>query len=320
VFRSKIVNILQYLLLLGLGIYLFRQSFAFVNINEVVGVLAKGNYFMAFPVLLISLLVYWFRVQRWNILFQSLHIKVEKKNQLAALALCYFVNFAVPRLGEFTRCLVLKRTDKVDINISLGTIIFERTVDTLCLAMLFIAGLILESFHEQSLINKYASFDMIPDTKILFIGIILLSGLSMAVYIVMKRNKFVREWIRQFVITIRQLLNLKNTGPFFVYTALIWLSYYLMTYLWFFTFSESSGLSMYQAFQVMIVGTFARTLPIQAGGAGAYHFAVSSVLLMMGVTLACGNALAIIIHGFQTLFTFIVGCSAYVWLLYKTRK
>jgi uncharacterized membrane protein YbhN (UPF0104 family) len=92
-----------------------------------------------------------------------------------------------------------------------------------------------------------------------------------------------------------------------------------MTYLWFFLFEESSGLSMYQAFLVMVLGVIARTLPIQAGSAGAYHFIVGKALMILGIGNVVASALALLIHGFQTVFTLLFGIIAYVWLLGKNK-
>ena len=50
----------------------------------------------------------------------------------------YFANYAVPRLGEVTRCGILARYDKVPFAESLGTVIVERIIDVICF-LLFVA-------------------------------------------------------------------------------------------------------------------------------------------------------------------------------------
>jgi len=73
------------------------------------------------------------------------------------------------------------------------------------------------------------------------------------------------------------------------------------------------------AFQIMIVGSFVRSIPIQAGSAGAYHYGVSQAFILLGISSITANALAIIIHGFQTIFTFIIGSLAYMAFVYKSK-
>jgi uncharacterized membrane protein YbhN (UPF0104 family) len=92
-----------------------------------------------------------------------------------------------------------------------------------------------------------------------------------------------------------------------------------MTYLWVFAFDASSSLSLSQVFVVMIIGTIGKSVPIQGGGMGAYHYLVAQAFLMFGVGLVTGNALAIIIHGAQTIYTIITGSTAYLMLMYDEK-
>ena len=54
-------------------------------------------------------------------------------NAFAALSIGYFVNFVVPRLGEVTRCLSLKKQHSIPFMQSLGTVIIERIIDIVSL-------------------------------------------------------------------------------------------------------------------------------------------------------------------------------------------
>lgn len=321
-FKSKTTIFIQYVLFLLVGYFLVRHCFKNINLNELTEKLKSGNYYIAFPVLLISLLVYFFRIQRWNILLNSLEIPVKKNNQFIALSLCYLVNFAVPRFGEITRAIVLKRTDKVAINESLATIVFERTADLFCLGILTVVALFSETYQHSDVVIQFvkkASEINFPATILLLFFLCILVAIGILIKLLKKKN-IVSLWISGFISSFKKLLKIKHISRFSFYTILIWFCYYLMTYLWFFTFTDSSSLSFYKAFQVMLIGTFARTIPVQAGSAGVYHNAVSYTLNLMGLSLITGNALAIIIHGFQTLFTIVIGAIAYVLFVFGKNK
>jgi uncharacterized membrane protein YbhN (UPF0104 family) len=168
--------------------------------------------------------------------------------------------------------------------------------------------------------NSFTAGINVFSTKkiIIIVFALLLLGL---VYMAMQKYKTqVGEWVQTILRKMFELIQMKDKGMFLLYTLLIWIGFYLMTYLWFFMFDSSSKLTAYDAFLVMVLGVVARTLPIQAGSAGAYHFVVSSALVLMGLNSATGNALAIIIHGFQTVFTIAFGFSAYLWLLYQKNE
>lgn len=291
-----------------------------VRLAEVVEVIKSGNYYMVLPVLVISVVVYLLRIHRWSLLFRTLNVKTHSGHLFASLAVCYLVNFVVPRLGEVVRCLVVKRTDKAPFNITLSTIVFERTVDALCLFLVAAIALVEVYFDAHSPLKGYVSMDDVMGRNTAWLVLAAVILLLVLFFAVRRFNNRLSEWMREFFESLLRLLKMRNGFLFVIDTIGIWICYYLMTYLWFHTFKESSGLGFYQAYQVMVVGTFARSLPIQAGAAGAYHFAVAGVLHLMGVSLVTGNALAVIIHGFQTILTVVLGFSSYLWLVAKYRQ
>lgn len=302
------------------GIFLFLLSLKGINFKNLKQVLVSGNYWTMLPVFLVSVLVYIFRVARWKILLKSIQLEAKPNVLLAALATGYLVNFAIPRLGEISRAAVLKRQQNFQINHSLSTIVFERIIDVLCLMLIIMVAFLTEIGKAESIFKHFtADVDWFNPKKLILAGAVLLIG--GLVLLAMRRYKTrIGEWVQTIITNMLVLLQMKGKAGFVLYTLFIWIGFYLMTYLWFFMFESSSKLTAYNAFIVMVLGVIARTLPIQAGSAGAYHYVVSSALVLMGLNLATGNALAIVIHGFQTVFTIIFGFSAYLWLLYQKNE
>ncbi len=297
------------------GLLLLWLSFKGTNFSEIKQVLSSGNYWVMIPVLGVSFLVYFFRIARWRILFKGLQMEAKPKVLFASLATGYLVNFAIPRLGEITRALILKQQQNFPVNSSLSTVVFERIIDLLCLVCIVAAAFLTELGNDNSMFNSFtAGISLLSPKKVVVMAIVL--GLIGLIYFALKRYKTqVGTWVQTIIEKMFELIQMKNKGMFLLYTIFIWIGFYLMTYLWFFMFDSSSKLTAYDAFLVMVLGVVARTLPIQAGSAGAYHYVVSSALVLLGLNIATGNALAIVIHGFQTLFTLVFGFSAYLWLL-----
>jgi len=119
---------------------------------------------------------------------------------------------------------------------------------------------------------------------------------------------------------LKEMLKMEQKLQFLLFTAGIWLGFYLMTYLWIYLFPDASNLGWYACFQVMVLGVMARTLPIHAGSAGAYHFVVSQAFILFGLNDGLAKSLALIIHGFQSVLTLILGTGSYIWLLIQERK
>ena len=80
-----------------------------------------------------------------------------------------------------------------------------------------------------------------------------------------------------------------------------------MTYFWFFVFKETSVLGWGACLSILSIGTIGRSVPIQGGGMGAYHFLVTNVAIIYGITASFGKTLATLIHAGQTFFTFAMG-------------
>ena len=59
---------------------------------------------------------------------------------------------------------------------------------------------------------------------------------------------------------------------------------------------------------------------ISAGSAGAYHYLVSTVLLLWGYTESQGLGLATLNHGVQTIFYLLAGLASWVALVMIQRR
>lgn len=311
--------ILQSILFAGIGAIMVYLSFQKVDLGTLIKVLKTGNYISALPVFFVSLLVYLSRVKRWQLLFEAAGEKPPANFLLASLASGYLVNFVVPRLGEITRAIVLKNWLRTPMHLSLSTIVFERIVDLLCLVLILIAAFLIEILKQGSFLNEFTNgIDFFSKNKLLVILMILITGFIFFQWLKNRKNS-ISKWYQEFIEVFKKLLSMKNRGWFLFHTCIIWLGFFLMTYLWFFLFKETSELSIYKAYLVMVLGVIARTLPIQAGSAGAYHFVVSKALMLLGIGNVIANAIALIIHGFQAVLTILFGVFAYIWLLKKNK-
>lgn len=317
--KNKLFTFFQYLLLLSIGAWLLYLSLHKFDFKEVMETICRGNFLIVIPVLFISIIVYFFRVLRWELLFRQINQDIPKSNLSIALCIGYLVNFAIPRLGEVTRCAILKKLNTTPINQSLTTVIFERTIDVITLLLISVLAIILEYANHSSILKSFISYDLIPTNQVISLAIAFVTLIVIVVYLIYNTENKFKNWLQGFWISIKMLAKIKSIFLFSIYTICIWICYFLMTYLWFFTFAESSNLSYYMAFQIMIVGSFVRSIPLQAGSAGAYHYGVSQAFILLGISSITANALAIIIHGFQTIFTFIIGSLAYMDFVYKSK-
>ncbi len=319
--KKRLFQYLQYFILLSIGLGLSWLFFKDLNFEELKKVLITGNFTWFYWVMLVSLIVYVLRVLRWKMLIKAVGYEVGFLNTFSALSIGYFVNFAVPRLGEITRCLSIKKQNDIPFMQLLGTVIIERVIDIISLLIVLLLTLILQfnqiiDFFQVNVFQPF--YDgiivkiMAGNRNIIIVVIVITLICSFLFFYFQKTiRKKTPGIILQFIQGLKEGLasvsKLKQKNVFVLYTILIWVCYFLMTYFWFFIFEETSVLTWGACLTIMSIGTIGRSVPIQGGGMGAYHFLVGQVVLLYGVSGIVGKALATLIHGGQTFFTFAMG-------------
>lgn len=318
--KSKL-QIIQYFFLLSVGIglcWLFFRNFSF---SELLHALETGNFSWFYVVMLTTALVYVIRTLRWLMLIKATGHTASFLNAYSALSISYFVSLVVPRLGEITRCLSLKRQHQIPFMQLLGTVIIERVIDIISLMAMLLLTLILQfdhilEFMKENIFHPFYEgiiLKIIAGNGVIIIGTLVMLIVVTALFLYFR--KYIRErspkFILQFLEGLKQGLisisKLEQKKLFILYTILIWAGYYFMTYFWFFVFNETSILGWGACLSIVSIGSVGRSVPIQGGGMGAYHFLVTQVVILYGVTETFGKTLATCIHGGQVFFTFVMG-------------
>lgn len=319
--NTKLFHLIQYIILLALGVFLCVQFFNNLDFESLNTKISTGNFSWFYVVMFVSVMVYVFRTLRWQMLIRSIGYETKFLNAFSALSISYFVSFVVPRLGEVTRCLSVKKQYDIPFMQLLGTVIIERIIDVISLIILLIITIILQ-FDQIMEFVKTNIFKPIYDNIILkivggnttlFFVVIAVVFISIALFFYFR--KYIREHSPKLIVKfieglkegITSVAKLKQKRLFILYTFLIWVCYYLMTYFWFFVFKETNVLSCGACLSILAIGTVGRSVPIQGGGMGAYHFLVMSVVVLYGLSEEWGKDLATLIHAGQTFFTFAMG-------------
>ena len=319
--KTKSLQILQYFILLAAGVallWLFFKDFDFVELKQL---MSTGNFSWFYLVMLTSIGVYVLRVLRWQMLIKAIGKEASFGNAFSALSIGYFVNFFVPRLGELTRCLSVKKQHDIPLLQLLGTVIIERVIDIVSLIIVLFFTLILQFDKIIEFVNKNIFVPFYNEVIFKIIsgnGKIIIVAFSILIvsvflffyfrkYIQKKSPKLLLKFIQGLKEGLASVAKLQQKKLFVIYTFLIWVGYFLMTYFWFFVFKETSVLTWGACLTILSIGTIGRSVPIQGGGMGAYHFLVGQVVLLYGVVGIAGKTLATLIHAGQTFFTFAMG-------------
>lgn len=98
---------------------------------------------------------------------------------------------------------------------------------------------------------------------------------------------------------------------------MIWISYFLHFYITFNCFGFTTDLSISVALVAFVVGSIAVIVPTP-NGAGPWHFAVKTILVLNGVGEDDAVTFALIVHTIQTSLTALLG--VYAILALQGRK
>ena len=214
-----------------------------------------------------------------------------------AIFVSYATNLVLPRVGEVSRCGVLAKYDNVSFAKSLGTVVTERLVDTLCI--LLITGItflvqmpVFFRFFEETG-TKIPSLVHLVTSPWFYVAFFSIIGVLVLLYFLLRMLSFF-EKVKGVVLNIWEgvmsLKNVKNVPLFVLYTLLIWLCYFYHFYITFYCFQFTEHL---------IVPT--------PNGAGPWHFAVITMMMLYGVNATDAGIFALIVHGIQTLLVIVLG-------------
>jgi uncharacterized protein (TIRG00374 family) len=323
-------KVLSYIIPFVVAIVLVWGIFLFVDYDTIIGNIAQANIYWILLAIAVSLLAHLSRAYRWKLLLQPLGYNPSLKHMFIAVMTAYFGNIFIPRGGEVMRCAVLNRSDKVPFTSSFATVVAERVVDMLCLLVLVAFSFVLEYerfmkfFTENVLAAKNDSEQSFPLTYVL-----LASALVGTIFFFSFKKYFLRvpfiKKIYDFVVSLFiQAYNsfrlLSKKKEFVLHTVLIWLGYYLMTYLAFFALPYTAHLGALASFVLLIVGGLGMSAPA-SGGIGPFHILVAGALtLFYGLSKDDGVAFAFVLHTAQLISLLIVGGICAFWSLFLGKK
>ena len=316
---TNINTLLKVLVSLGLGVYLTWYLFDIMS-EEDIAVFKKtiinSNYWLIALSLILALVSYFSRAYRWGYTLWPMGYKSSFKNQYHSIMIGYLVNMTIPRAGEFSRAVMLKRSDNIPIGPGFGTIVTERIVDMII--MFSLAALaILISPNETSIIFKQIKESFVGTSSEdggsgFWMYVLIVFGLILLGLLLIKR---IRQRVLEFLNSLKEglssIFKVKQYWAYLFHTLIIWISYLVMFALPFYAIEGTSNVpfsGMLLAFSFGALG-----ISFTNGGMGAYPLLIGITtayyLQKQGVENAdaIGNALGMVIWATQTIFLILLG-------------
>jgi uncharacterized protein (TIRG00374 family) len=310
-----------------------------IPLKELVGYLRTVNYWWVIPAVIVTVLSFWIRVIRWQLLLSPFK-KTGFWSAHHPLMIGFMVNCVLPgRAGELARPAIFYKREKVAFSKVLATVGAERVFDVVVL--LFCFAVVLSTVEIKPSLNMtFGDYELnkatleTVGTRTLQLCVVLIAG------IVLVSLKQTHAFIRRVILGLPQLIFFASTGfkekirrgfcdrlvlvfdnvaagldllrkPKQVFLCLalslvIWaaqgLSYYVMT-----LGCPGIDLSFLEVFAMMVILCFFISLPSAPGFWGLWEAGGVFGLLIFGVSAMEARGYTLLNHVFQMLPVIIIG-------------
>lgn len=325
-------NIIKFILFLGVGIFLvwlITHKLTPTQWHRISQAFREANYWLLIPIFVLGFFSFFFRALRWRLLIRPLGYETGIFTIFSATMIGYMANLAIPRMGEVTRCGLVARYERIPVDKVIGTMLVERVIDVVCLAAvmaLTVLGqldIVGDFFYRNILVKlRPASVEAGWPLYLTILGILVVTVLVVWIFSRVFRHsgwfRKLRKLARGVKTGFLSIGKLRQKKQFLLHTVLIWLCYFLMVYVGFQCFSETSGLSVGAGLSVLSFGSIGMILT--QGGIGAYQLIVEKTLELYGIMEAYGFAFGWLSWIAQTLLILVLGFSCILGTTFLKRK
>lgn len=328
-FRKILPDILKLIVFLGLGvlfIWLSVRNLSDEDVRMIFSSMKLVNNPVGWTFILLSafslLCADIIRAVRAKQMLMAIGYKPRTSITFYSVMICYLANFALPRLGEILRCTFLQRYENIPFQKSLGTVILERAVDFVCwIALFIIATLMNNGLLSQLTVDQETGMtlrDWFAAKGMGFLGnylLFTLIGIGIIFLIVIKltkkywiKNKYFKKTADFFKDIWKGFISIKDMPKpwlFVLLTILMWICYFLGTYLFFFSLPYLRHIGAGAAFTVLVFGTIA--FMVSQGGLGSYPLITAGIVMLYGISYPQGLAGGWIGWLLQTVVSLVFG-------------
>ena len=260
---------------------------------------------------------------RWKLTLAPLGYNPSAATCVDSVYLAYAANLVLPRVGEVSRCVVLEKYEHVPFAHALGTLVMERMIDTLMVLLITFVAVAIQwpvfcEFLSETGIQMPGSA-ILTSPRGLVVAILSVIAIAVLLFLLLRKLsiwKRIKSFAARFMEGVLSLKKMKNSRLFVLETVGIWFCYFMQFYLCFFCFGFSSDLSVAAALLLFVGGSIAVVVPTP-NGAGPWHYAIISIMVLYGISTTDAQVFALIVHSTQTLLVAVLGLYAIAALQLK---
>ncbi len=312
--KKKFSKWLSILLPLFLGVFLIvyqYNQFTSEQLTEMKGYFKNADYFYIYLSLILATFGFASRAYRWKFSLEHMGYTSKFSNNFMAVCIGYFLNLTIPRSGEISRAVVVKKYENIPFDKAFGTIVAERIVD-LFLFFLFV----LTAFILQFKVLKNFLFEKIPFEKLILLAIIGAIGfiifILLWIYSKWKFILFIKEKLAGLTEGMLSIVQMEKKWPFLFHSFFIWFTYISMFYVAIFALEETSSISLGAVITAFVIGSLA--IGFTNSGFGAFPILIAQIFLLYNIPETVGTAFGWLVWISQTVLMIVLGGLSFLLL------
>ncbi len=299
------------------GIIVLMGIFSYSGFSDVYETIINASLYYVFIGFLAIITAFLMRTWRWSVLLRTSGHVVPRDILFKSLMFGFLLNYILPaRAGDIARGAALKATEKIPMGISLSTIVIERAMDMLTLALMLGMGALLVSKSSKMFLVAVAAMG------IAFLLILML-------VLAYKYDSFISRKLGKKFPSISGFMKTMKEGLYKIYSnpAALVLSIALSIPVWTLEISGIYLAALAIGYKIPfslaavagITSFLAQTIPLTPGGIGVYEGTMAGVFALFGIPLAAGISLTLIDHFVRASVTLIFGIISTIHIGFASR-
>lgn len=325
-------DIIKFVVFIGIGIFFIYWFLLKLDASQKEAIrqsFLHAHYLWVGVAMVVCLLSHFVRALRWKLLYRPLQLHPRTGTTFGAVVVAYLANLAFPRLGEVLRCAVLKTSDDIPVEKSLGTVVTERVIDVLAFGLIVLIALCVMIGSANDWLHEALFAKMSNLSNLLWIALALLVLLAVCIFAYTKfRKRLIQHALFRKIDNlivgcldgVKSILHLgkRDAFLFILYSLLIYLFYILGGLVIFQAFDDTRSLGMGAAFVLYLFGSVG--MGLSQGGLGVYPVLVQKALSLYGIALEVGTAAGWLLWGSQQVIIILVGFAFLLYFGVKKKK
>ena len=328
-------KVLRILLPLAVSVALIAWLFHKVNIRQVMTIVHEGvDYRYLVAMMGLTVLSQVFRGYRWGIQLRAAGIpRLPATTECVSIFGAYALNLVFTYLGEAWRCVYISRITGAKISTVVGTDIGDRGSDGVMIALISVLAFFVARPAMMHFMDKYdvgrELTAMFTDWTTWVIIAVALLALGVLLY-KMRHNIRIEKAMdsaRRIWQGFRVLFTMKGWPQYLLYTAGIWVCYFLKTYVCFWAFPFTRELitqpgmawGLVPGLVVFVFGSCSIAIPSN-GGLGPWNIAVTFALTLYGVSQTDGATFSLVFWAFQSAMLIALGVFSAIYIMVRRRR